>query len=164
MVSKVFDNIEYAFLSFCMIATTLLLFTNVILRYFFQSAIFWAEEALRYLIVWITFIGAATCVKEGAHISLDTILTIMPGKAKYWFGIISNLICLIFSFILFKFSLSFVWQVKTAQQVSSTIGGLPMYIVYSCMPVGLFLIAVRSCQLLLRQYVTKSGNSTGKEV
>ena len=56
-----------------MLATTFLLFINVTLRYLFQG-LFWVEEVLRYLFVWITFIGAATCVRQKAHISLDTLV------------------------------------------------------------------------------------------
>lgn len=161
---KLLDNIEYGFLSLCMLATTFLLFTNVILRYFFGSAIFWAEEALRYLIVWITFIGAAICVKTGAHISLDTITSLLPRRSKPYFLLFSSLAGIIFSLILFKLSLNFVLQVKATGQVSSTIGGLPMYIVYSCMPLGLFLIAVRSLQLFIRQLSGSFSSSPDKEV
>ena len=62
------ERLEKFFLGGCMLFTTLLLFVNVMLRYFFHSGIFWVEETLRYLMVWIIFIGIVSCVRDDSHI------------------------------------------------------------------------------------------------
>jgi C4-dicarboxylate transporter, DctQ subunit len=143
---KLLGRVEYLFLSGCMLATTLLLFINVTLRYLFQDAIFWVEEVLRYLFVWITFIGAATCVRQKAHISLDTVLLVLPPRLRAPFLQAGNIIVIALSAYLTFHSLRFVLDAKASEQVSATMGTFPMYIVYSCLPIGFFLIGVATCQ------------------
>jgi C4-dicarboxylate transporter DctQ subunit len=136
-----------------MMTTTLLLFTNVVLRYAFHEAIFWVEEALRYLFVWMTFIGAATCVRQKAHISLDTVVLILPARLQKPFLRFGQLVVIALSFYMTIYSAKFVLETKAGGQVSSTMGAFPMYIVYSCLPIGFFLIGVTSFQDLVRGFL-----------
>ena len=142
-IGFIFSKIEYLFLALAMLSTTLLLFVNVILRYVFSSAIFWTEETLRYLIVWITFIGAATCIIKGSHISLDILIIFLPKKYHKIIHSAVNAICLIFSILFFWYSLKLTLTAREFGQISATIGNFPMYIVYSCMPLGSFLMICR---------------------
>jgi C4-dicarboxylate transporter DctQ subunit len=142
----VLNKVEYLFLAIAMLSTTLLLFVNVILRYFFNSAIFWTEEVLRYLIVWITFVGAATCITKGSHISLDTILVFLPENQRKILRLGVNMVGVFFSVLILWYSLQLTLAVKATNQLSATIGGFPMYIVYSCMPLGSLLAACRFAQ------------------
>jgi C4-dicarboxylate transporter DctQ subunit len=133
-----------------MLACTFLLFANVVLRYFFQSGIFWAEEALRYLMIWIAFIGAATCVRQGTHVSLDIVINLLPSNQRTAFSLFLDLVGTVVSLFLFKYSLDFVIHARETHQVSSTMGGVPMYLIYSCLPVGLLLIGVASATKLFK--------------
>lgn len=157
------SNIEYWFLALAMLFTTFLLFTNVVLRYVFNSAIFWAEEVLRYLIVWITFIGMATCVAKGSHISLDTIMMVLPENKKRLVRLGVNIVGVIFSLLIFWYSLQLTLTVKATNQLSATIGGFPMYIVYSCMPLGSFLAACRFAQGVFKERRETSSTAEGQE-
>jgi len=149
-ILRVFGRVEYVFLSACMLACTFLLFANVVLRYFFQSGIFWAEEALRYLMIWIAFIGAATCVRQGTHVSLDIVINLLPSNQRTAFSLFLDLVGTVVSLFLFKYSLDFVIHARETHQVSSTMGGVPMYLIYSCLPVGLLLIGVASAMKLFK--------------
>ena len=152
-ILRLLERVDFVFLSGCMMTTTLLLFINVVLRYVFHEAIFWVEEALRYLFVWITFIGAATCVRLKAHISLDTVILILPLKFQKPFLRFGQLVVIALSFYLTIYATNFVLETKAGGQVSSTIGTFPMYIVYSCLPIGFFLIGVASCQDLVKGFL-----------
>jgi C4-dicarboxylate transporter, DctQ subunit len=146
MILKLLNRFEYYILAFLMIGTTALLFTNVMLRYFFHSALFWAEETLRYCIVWITFIGTATCVKENSHISLDVLHSILPVTKRKYLVLFVHFFVLISALILGIIAVKFVMDIKSTGQVSSTIGGFPMYIIYSAIPIGFFLTFLRSIE------------------
>ncbi len=158
---KYLDAVERWFLASCMLLATLLLFTNVTLRYFFQSSIFWAEEMLRYLIVWITFIGAATCVKEDSHIGIDVLANFLSAKKQVVLKIFLNIIGLIFSSFFLYVSINLITRIKGSGQVSATIGNVPMYIVYSCFPIGFFLYVIRSVESLhtLKRKLSTAGRS-----
>ncbi|MCB1812739.1 MAG: TRAP transporter small permease subunit, partial [Candidatus Competibacteraceae bacterium] len=40
-------------------------------RYVFNDSVGWTEEIARYLLIFLTFIGSVTCVRQGAHIFLE---------------------------------------------------------------------------------------------
>jgi C4-dicarboxylate transporter DctQ subunit len=141
---KALRKVEYGFLAACMLGTTFLLFANVTLRYLFHSSIFWVEEVLRYLIVWVTFVGAATCVREKSHISLDTLTAALPPRPRFVMALAGGVACVASSLVLFRYALTFVLKMGATGQVSATIGDFPMYIVYSCMPIGFLLITIWS--------------------
>ena len=132
---------EYVLLACCMLFATGLLFASVALRYFFQSGIFWAEEGLRYLIVWITFLGSAACVRDKSHISIDLFASVLPARLHKLSSLVTALIQAIASIGLCVLSLDFVLKMRATGQVSSTMGNIPMFAVYLCMPIGLFLSA-----------------------
>ena len=46
-------------------------FTQVIFRFFIQQPLSWSEEVARYVFVWIIWIGAAVVVKQGGHPGMD---------------------------------------------------------------------------------------------
>lgn len=149
MLLKILNRIDFYVLAILMLVTTCLLFTNVMLRYFFHSALFWAEETLRYCIVWITFIGTATCVKENSHISLDVLYSILPDAKKKYLILFVQFFVFISTVVLGVVSVRFVISIKTSGQVSSTIGGFPMYIIYSAIPIGFFLTFIRTIERII---------------
>ncbi|WP_341645509.1 TRAP transporter small permease [Thauera sp. SDU_THAU2] len=62
----------------CMIGMVCLVFSNVVMRYAFNSGLAVAEEVARFLFVWMTFIGATVALREHAHLGVDTLLRRLP--------------------------------------------------------------------------------------
>ena len=147
---KYLDVAQKYFLAICMLFTTGLLFTNVLLRYFLSSAIFWAEEVLRYCIVWMTFIGASTCVKEDSHICIDILSGMLKPRGKKVLNVFLNLAGIAFGVIFLVISYRFVTQIQTTNQVSATIGNVPMYLIYMCFPISFVLYIIRSAEGVVR--------------
>jgi len=52
-----------------------LVFTNVVMRYAFNSGITISEELSRWLFVWMTFMGAIVALRERAHLGTDTLVS-----------------------------------------------------------------------------------------
>ncbi|EHM13870.1 TRAP transporter small permease [Jonquetella anthropi] len=141
---KYVNHATKIFLATCLLFAIILLFVNVTLRYFFKSAIFWAEETLRYLIVWITFIGSSMCIREESHIAIDVLSNVLSRKGKCILKILLNVVGIIFGAILLIVSFKFIQKVYTTNQVSSTIGNMPMYVIYLCFPIGFALYTLQS--------------------
>ena len=53
-------------------------FTNVIGRYVFQAAIYWAEEAMVYLAIWSIFLAAIAIAYDRAHLTMDFFSARLP--------------------------------------------------------------------------------------
>src|SRR2546421_4780477 len=61
-------------IAICLTAMVVLVFTNVVLRYLFNSGIAISEELSRWMLVWLTFLGAIVALREHAHIGIDTLV------------------------------------------------------------------------------------------
>jgi TRAP-type C4-dicarboxylate transport system permease small subunit len=62
---------------------TLVVAAQVICRYLLAASLTWSEEASRYLLVWITFLGASAAFKRGMHTGFDAaVRTLAPGARR----------------------------------------------------------------------------------
>ena len=138
-------RIEEIFCAAALLTTALVLFVNVVLRYVFSASTSWAEELIRYLMIWITFIGGSVCVRRGAHIRMDFLLGVLPEKMA---GALTRLVYLIaagFCVALFRYSYQLVRFTVELEQTSPAMG-IPMWIPYLAMPLGSALMALRFVQ------------------
>ncbi|MCX7779521.1 MAG: TRAP transporter small permease [Negativicutes bacterium] len=105
----------------------LFVFANVILRYFFNSGLTWAEEASRYLFIWLIFMGAIVAYKDNAHLGVDTLVNKLSPKGKRILFIINNILLL----VTMALCVDGTWKITllTANQVSASMQ-LPMNYVY----------------------------------
>jgi TRAP-type C4-dicarboxylate transport system permease small subunit len=66
----------------CLAGMVVLVFGNVVLRYGFNSGIVVSEEAARWLLVWLTFLGALVALREHKHLGIDTLVRRLSPRAK----------------------------------------------------------------------------------
>ena len=66
----------------CLAVMVVLVFGNVVLRYVFNSGITVSEELSRWLMVWLTFLGAIVALREHAHLGVDTLVRALPPAGK----------------------------------------------------------------------------------
>ena len=80
----------------CLAAMVVLVFTNVVLRYAFNSGIATSEELSRWLLVWLTFLGAIVALRQHAHLGVDTLVRALPRRGK--------LLCFVMSYALMLYA------------------------------------------------------------
>jgi C4-dicarboxylate transporter, DctQ subunit len=144
-LNDVSNNLERTFLAGAIIFASLLLFVNVVMRYVFNMSIYWAEELVRYLLVWMIFIGASQVTLSGGHVAVDILLRCLPKRAKYFHVLVVSIACIVFFILLGYYSLEQALRVKSAHQVSPAME-FPMWIAYASMPVGALLMLIRYIQ------------------
>lgn len=67
-----------------LVCITLLIFSNVVLRYGFNSGLFFSEEISRLAFVWLVFAGAQLMLHENGHIGVDIVTSrVSPTVGKY---------------------------------------------------------------------------------
>ena len=69
-------------IALCLAIMVVLVFGNVVLRYGFNSGITVSEELSRWLLVWLTFLGAIVAVREHAHLGVDSLVRMLPATGK----------------------------------------------------------------------------------
>ena len=58
-----------------------MVFSNVVLRYVFNSGITASEELARFCFIWLIFVGSVLAMKERAHLGVDTLISRLPRSA-----------------------------------------------------------------------------------
>lgn len=136
------------FLAADLLAVTFILTINVILRYIFKSSWPWSEELSRYLVAWLTFVGAACCVTEGSDITIDSITGLFSKKGQKIIAIITTLISIAFMIIFIYTSMQMTMRSFQNGQMATAMK-LPIWIVYMSMPVGGALTVLRLVEKLI---------------
>ena len=128
---------------------SLLLFVNVVLRYWFLSPISWAEELTLYIMVWIVFVGSSVAIRTRGHIAIDLLPLVLSPAGRHRLAIFIALTMLVFLAVFFYYSGQHTLRVRSIEQVTPVMQA-PMWLAYLAMPAGSVLMMVRACQLIWR--------------
>ena len=77
-----------------LVGMVVLVFMNVIFRYFLNSAIAWSEEISRFMMIWLSFLGAVIAFTRSEHLGLDLVVKAVPPKASRAITILADLLVL----------------------------------------------------------------------
>lgn len=75
MADLVFVKIPRLVAGLCMLAAIGINFANVVGRYIFNAPIFWAEEAMIFLIIWCVFLAFVSITATSEHLKMDILST-----------------------------------------------------------------------------------------
>ncbi|MEO0810236.1 MAG: TRAP transporter small permease [Pseudomonadota bacterium] len=143
------DNIErWALLVFY----TLLVVTmavEVIRREIFSYSSIWGEEIVRYAFIYLVWIGAASAIKERAHIRIDVLFHCVSPRGKALLYLFGDLVMLALCIAALYWSYE---TVAVSWKFGSVSHGLrlPMVLFLAAVPLGFALMIFRLLQSILR--------------
>lgn len=141
-IDKVLTGFSGYLTGMLLLASTLVLFVNVFLRYIFHSSTTWAEEAIRYAIIWVTFVGAAVCARRGSHVGIDLFAQALPALGMKIVLAFGQFISAVFmAFCTFYGWEMFLLMLSTGQKSPAMM--MPMAVVYFAMPLGFLLTTIQ---------------------
>jgi C4-dicarboxylate transporter, DctQ subunit len=155
---KFLDHLEEWLIAFLMGAATLVIFVAVVHRYASGLDIpglqdwlitlntSWAQEITIYMFVWMAKFGAAYGVRTGIHVGVDVLINRMDTPWRNKFVIFGLLAGALFTGIVGTLGASFVWELSHTSSTSEVLE-LPMWIVYSAVPLGSYLMCFRFLQV-----------------
>lgn len=131
-----------------LVLMTLLVSTQVFLRYILGQALPWAEEAAVYLMVWMAFIGSAVALHQAEHIALGILVNRVSGVSSTAIRIGVNLVIILF------LAMVAILGVQLAMAISgqrSPALGINMFWPYLILPLGCLLMMIEMItRLVLR--------------
>lgn len=122
---------------------------EVIRREVFSYSSIWGEEVVRYAFIYLAWIGAASAVRERAHIRIDVIMHYVPSQVKTLIYILGDLVMLSVAVVALYWSFE---TVLVSWKFGSVSHGLRISMVWflAAVPVGFSLMVFRLIQSLLR--------------
>jgi TRAP-type C4-dicarboxylate transport system permease small subunit len=130
-------------------AMSTIVFANVSLRYLSNFSITWAEEVARYLMIWMTFLGAGLSLRIGGHVAITNLhdfLGIRLQRAlRALIGVL--LIC----FFVAMMWIGYEYMTRMGRQLTPATR-IPFSYIYAAMPIG-FVLMIVHLLLIARSYI-----------
>ncbi len=147
-IKDILQNLELILSGFFLSVTVLVVILNVILRYGFQSGLFWVEEVATTSFIWSVFIGAAAAYKNKMHIGIDLITKLFPERIRELISIFINLLMVIINGYIFYLSTLFI---KANSLKRTPVLDVPALYVNLAISVGFGLITFYAVIFLTRE-------------
>jgi TRAP-type C4-dicarboxylate transport system permease small subunit len=135
-MKKILAPIEKLFGFLTIVGTGLMLviiFLQVISRYFFSYTASYSEELSRYLFVWVTFLSLPIVSRQGGHMVVGILLERFTGEKLRRLRMTGDLCGMAFLVIMIWQGIRMIilakWQVSPAMEI-------PMSYIYISIPVG----------------------------
>ncbi|MFC1909479.1 TRAP transporter small permease [Chloroflexota bacterium] len=152
-INAIFDGV-ISFLAYfgCVLIAFIVLSigADVLMRYFFNKPIIWANAVTEYIQATITFLAAAWVLREEAHISLDAVTGRLNPRTRAAINTITSILCAITCGVLCWYG---AWNAWDHFQKGSIIVQKAPYVpkapLIAGLPIGFFLFAI---QFLRRSY------------
>ncbi|MFZ2297591.1 MAG: TRAP transporter small permease [Aquabacterium sp.] len=130
-------------------AITVIMMAQVILRYFFSSPIFWAEEISVQLLVFVTLFGLSLLVHQSQLVTIDFLPRALPLRARHaLLAVLGTITLVLFAYIGW---LSWEWVQRDDVRIElSATTQLPRWYNYSAVPLALALLVWHQFVAILR--------------
>jgi TRAP-type C4-dicarboxylate transport system permease small subunit len=134
-------RLEEGLLVLMLSAMILLAAWQILLRNLFDSGLFWADPALRMMVLWLALLGAIAATQDDRHIRIDLFSRFLSARGKAWTQLITDLfsgvVCGLIAWHGGRL-VYFEWQDGT-----KLFGALPAWLGESIIPLGFGIMALR---------------------
>ncbi|MBL3538657.1 TRAP transporter small permease [Aminivibrio sp.] len=141
-IDSVLSWIEEKIVVYGILFMAVILIANVISRNFFYSSINASEEISQFLVIMVTFLGTSYAARKGLHIRMSILNDFLRGKPRKLLALFVSLVTACIMLYLAWLSFRYVRRVGTLHRVSPILQ-IPLYYVWSVVPVGFALTGVQ---------------------
>ena len=89
---RILNRVEETVISLLLIATTLLVFADVVMRFGFNTGWLWSQELTLHLSAWFVLFGTSYGIKVGSHIGMDAFVRLFPSGGR---RILTGIACIL---------------------------------------------------------------------
>ena len=140
---------EDAVLLVILISMILLAGAQIFLRNFFDFSLFWGDEMLRLMVLWLTVVGGLAASRMNKHISIEVLDRFLPGGAqvvlKVFIDLFTAAVCGLFSWHSARFVMSSYEFGDTLMRTA------PAWMLQIILPIGFGLMAYRHLVIAIKR-------------
>lgn len=142
-----FKALEW-FAMICMVVLTVIVFTDVILRYVFKQGFSWTQEIATLMLVWFSLIGMAIGVLEKIHISIEMFTSKLSEKAISVLESFNHILIAIFGGAMVYFGLLIMNMTKLSTLPATK---MPTSVLYVILPLSGLLVLLNAILVAAKQ-------------
>jgi TRAP-type C4-dicarboxylate transport system permease small subunit len=122
----------------------IIVFSNVVARYYLSASLAWSEELARFMLIWLVFLGSVLAYVNNEHLGLDLLVKKMPPRLAQATTVVADILVLYALWLLLKGGYmmtldSWDWEAPATY--------IPFGYVYIVVPLA---GAIMCCQTLLK--------------
>lgn len=157
MFFRAINAMEEAIISILLVATTGLVFLDVVMRFGFNSGFLWSQELTLHMSAWFVLFGASYGVKVGSHIGMDAFVKLFPSIGQRILTGIACIIALCYCGLILYGSWIYLSKMK---KIGIHLEDVPMptWLAHSMLIIGFAFLTIRLSQVLW-SVITGKANS-----
>lgn len=138
ILDAVYEGIRW-FVAIVLTVMVILVFTEVVRRYLFGASFMWADELIRFLIMWIGFVGGAAAFRDGSLVCFDLVTTNLNQRMQGILKLLMNVVIFFFLIMLIYFTSKNLMSPGIKNAVGTGFK-VSMIFPYAAMPIGFTLM------------------------
>ncbi|AXH96838.1 TRAP transporter small permease subunit [Ornithinimicrobium avium] len=140
-----------------LVLATLITSHGVFVRYFLRQPTVWQTESTIYLLMLVTFVGAAYGLRHHAHVGVDLLIDMVPRRPQLVVRIITALMCLAVVLVVMWTSYLDWHEAYLFNYHSSTAFRFPLWIAFAILPLGMLLVALQYVAMIVEGIMGLAG-------
>ena len=122
--------------------------SQVVLRNFFDSGLYWSDSLVRVAVLWVALVGAMVASRDDSHIRIDLVSRLVPPEYRQWIERITRFFTFAVLCLFTWGSGSFVYYEYVDQAIA--FGDVPAWALEIIMPIGGGVMAIRYLLLTVK--------------
>lgn len=155
MFARILNGLEEGIISLLLVAMTLLVFVEVVLRFGYSfgysfgvstSFFLWVEELTLHMSAWMVLFGASYGVKVGSHIGVDAVVRLLSPGVRRMATLVAIGLCLVYCGLFMYGAWVYLDKIQRIGIELEDIA-IQKWIAHSILFIGFVLLGIRFLQL-----------------
>ncbi|PHR29064.1 MAG: C4-dicarboxylate ABC transporter permease [Desulfotalea sp.] len=142
MFMRIMNRAEEAVICILLVATTLLVFIDVVMRFGFNTGFMWSQELTLHMSAWFVLFGASYGLKVGSHIGMDAFIKLFSRPVRRILSGIAAILAITYCGLIFYGSWIYLAKMK---MIGIDLEDLPVptWIAHGLLLVGFAFLIIR---------------------
>ena len=116
---------------------------GIFARYVIRAPIFFGDELARYLLVWLTFFGAALALKKAEHIYIEIIMNLLGRRTRTVLTVFNIAIVIVTLLVMLVYG---ILLTKSGYLFRASAMPIQVAYLYIALPISSMLMLIRTIQ------------------
>jgi TRAP-type mannitol/chloroaromatic compound transport system permease small subunit len=147
------------FAAYVVLVIFVLLFAEVLLRYFFRTPTVWTNELAQLLFGAYAVLSGGYLLARGGHVNVDIVYSAFPRRTKAGIDVVTSVLFFVFVTILFWQGAIFALEAAAKLETSHSAWNPPIWMFKAMIPISAGFLLLQGIAKLIRDILIATGAS-----